>query len=295
MKPAPFRYASPGSVNEAVELLSEHGDEAKVLAGGQSLVPMMSMRLAQPEVIVDINGLGSLASLDQRADGSWLVGALVRHAALERIAPDGPVAALLRRTAGEIGHLPIRLRGSIGGSLVHADPAAEWPAVVMALEGTLVLQSARGTRRVPAAEFADGPYMTAIADDELLTGIELPPPRPGLATAFAEVSRRPGDFATALSAAALTAQDGVVTSARIVVGGMAGGPVRCPGAEDLLTGTGVDAIAPAAAGEAARESCRAYDDFHASAAYRVSMASVAVADAVAAAASTLRQANGAGR
>jgi CO/xanthine dehydrogenase FAD-binding subunit len=295
MKPAPFRYSSPRSVGEALELLSEHGDEAKVLAGGPSLVPMMSMRLAQPEVIVDINRLGSLASLEEREDGSWFVGALVRHAALERIEPAGPIAALLKRTAGEIGHLPIRLRGSIGGSLVHADPAAEWPAVVMALEGTLVLESARGTRRVAASEFVDGPYMTTISDDELLTGIELPPPPTGLATAFAEVSRRPGDFATALSAVRLTAEEGVVTSARVVVGGMSGGAIRCLGAEDAITGVGVEAVAPEAAGEAARESCRAYDDFHASAAYRLAMASVVVTDAVTAAVAMLGHKNGAER
>jgi carbon-monoxide dehydrogenase medium subunit len=295
MKPAPFRYSSPRSVGEALELLSEHGDEAKVLAGGQSLVPMMSMRLAQPEVIVDINRIGSLASLEVRDDGSWLVGALVRHAALERIEPTGPIAALLKRAAGEIGHLPIRLRGSIGGSLIHADPAAEWPAVVMALEGTLVLESTRGTRRVPASEFVDGPYTTSISDDELLTGIELAPPPPGLATAFAEVSRRPGDFATALAAVRLTAEDGVVTSACVVVGGMPGGPIRCPGAEEAITGISVEAVVPGAVGAAARESCHAYDDFHAPAAYRLSMASAAVADAVTTAVAAFRPMNGAGR
>jgi aerobic carbon-monoxide dehydrogenase medium subunit len=295
MKPAAFRYSSPGCVDEAVDLLSEHGEEAKVLAGGQSLVPMMSMRLAQPEVIVDINRLGSLASLEERNDGSWFVGALVRHSALERIEPTGPIAALLKRAAVEIGHLPIRLLGSIGGSLVHADPAAEWPAVVMALEGTLVLESARGARRIAASEFADGSYTTCISDDELLTGIELPPPPRGLATAFAEVSRRPGDFATALSAVRLVAEHGVVTSACVVVGGMPGGAIRCPGAEHTITGMSLEAVAPRSVGEAARESCHAYDDFHASAAYRLSMASMVVADAVTEAVATLRHMNGAAR
>jgi aerobic carbon-monoxide dehydrogenase medium subunit len=295
MKPAPFRYASPHDVGEALELLSDHGHETKVLAGGQSLVPMMNLRLAQPAVLVDINRLESLASLEERGDGSWFVGALVRHATLERIEPNGPVAALLKRAAGEIGHLPIRLRGSIGGSLVHADPAAEWPALVMAMEGTLVLQSARGTRRVPASEFPIGPYMTSICDDELLTGIELPAPPPWVAMTFAEVSRRPGDFATALSVVRLVAEGGVVTSARVVVGGMPGGPIRCPAAEHAITGVSIEAVVPGAVGDASRESCHAYDDAHASAAYRVAMAAVVVADAVSAAIQTLRHRNGAGR
>lgn len=287
MKPAPFRYARPHSVSEALDLLREHGDEAKVLAGGQSLVPMMNMRLAQPEVIVDINGLRPLASLEEGDDGSWFVGALVRHATLEHLEPTGSIAALLKQAAGEIGHIPIRLRGSIGGSLVHADPAAEWPAVVMALDGTLLLQSTRGQRRVAASEFADGSFMTSIGDDELLTGIELPAPPPGVAAGFAEVSRRPGDFATALAAVRLTAGEGVVNSARVVVGGMSGRAIRCPGAEDALVGSCVDAIVAGAVGDLARESCHAYDDFHAPAAYRLAMASVVVADAVGAALGTL--------
>jgi carbon-monoxide dehydrogenase medium subunit len=295
VKPAPFRYIRPRSVTEVVEHLHEYGDQAKVLAGGQSLVPMMSMRLAQPEVIIDVNRIGQLASLEQHPDGSWYVGALVRHAALECTTAAGPIAALLRSAAREIGHLPIRLRGSIGGSLVHADPAAEWPAVVTALEGTLVLESARGTRRVAMSDFVDGPYSTSIGDDELLTGLELPPPAPGLAAAFAELSRRPGDFATALSAVRLTAEDGIVSSARVIVGGMAGGPVRCAEAEEMLTGQAVEAVQPRAVGEAARASCRAYDDIHTPAAYRLAMSSVVVADAVRAALTSVRNGTGAAR
>jgi len=293
MKPAPFRYVSPRSVSEAVELLHEHSEAAKVLAGGQSLVPMMSMRLAQPEVIIDINRIDQLASLQEKPDGSWRVGALVRHATLERIKPTGPIASLLKRAASEIGHFPIRLRGSIGGSLVHADPAAEWPTVAMALEGTLVLESAGGVRRVAMSEFVDGPYSTSIREDELLTGIELPPPSPGLSAGFAELSRRPGDFATALSAVWLTAEDGIVSAARVVVGGMPGGPIRCLQAEEAMTGRAADAIKPGAVGEAARASCHAYDDFHAPAAYRLAMSSVVVEDAVTAALASVQCGNGA--
>jgi carbon-monoxide dehydrogenase medium subunit len=251
------------------------------------------MRLAQPEVIVDINNLLPLASLEERADGSWFVGALVRHATLERLAPAGSIAALLKQAACEIGHIPIRQLGSIGGSLVHADPAAEWPAVVMALDGTLLLQSTRGKRRVGASEFADGPYMTSIGEDELLTGIELPAPPPGVGAGFAEVSRRPGDFATALAAVRLIADAGVVTSACVVVGGMSGRAIRCPGAEDALVGSHVDDIVAGSVGDLARESCHAYDDFQAPAAYRLAMASVVVADAVVAALGTLVRQGGA--
>jgi carbon-monoxide dehydrogenase medium subunit len=291
MKPPRFRYVRPRCVAETVELLREYGDEAKVLAGGQSLVPMMSMRLAQPEVIIDINRIDGLGSLQERPDGSWHIGALVRHAELERIQPAGAIAALLQHAASEIGHLPIRLRGSIGGSLVHADPAAEWSAVVMALEGMLVLESTQGTRRVAMCEFADGPYSTSIRDDELLTGLELPPAPHGLAASFAELSRRPGDFATALSAVRLTAENGVISSARVVVGGMAGGPARCAEAEDAMTGRAVEAVEPGAVGEGARVSCRAYDDVHTPAAYRLAMAAVVVQDAVIAAVASLRRGN----
>ena len=209
--------------------------------------------------------------------------------------PLSSIAALLKQAAGEIGHIPIRLRGSIGGSLAHADPAAEWPAVVLALDGTLLLDSTRGNRRVVASEFAYGPYMTSVGDDELLTGIELPAPPPGFAAGFAEVSRRPGDFATALAAVRLTADDGVITSARVIVGGMSGRAIRCPGAEDALVGSGIDAIVPGAVGDLARENCHAYDDFHAPAAYRLAMASVVVADAVGAALGPLARQSGAAR
>lgn len=295
MKPARFRYARPRSVAEAVELLHEHGELAKVLAGGQSLVPMMSMRLAQPEVIIDINRIGPLASLQRHPDGSWHVGALVRHAAFECIKAAGPIATLLRRAAGEIGHLPIRLRGSIGGSLVHADPAAEWPTVVMALDGTLVLESTHGVRRVAMSEFVDGPYSTSIRDDELLTGLELPPAPLRLGAGFAELSRRPGDFATALSAVCITADDGVISTARVVAGGMPGGPVRCLEAEAVMVGRAADAVMPSAVGAAARASCHAFDDVHAPAAYRLAMSSVVVADAVTAALASVRPGNGAVR
>jgi aerobic carbon-monoxide dehydrogenase medium subunit len=295
MKPAPFRYVRPRSVLEAVELLREYGDRAKVLAGGQSLVPMMSMRLAQPELIIDINRIGSLTALKEHPDGSWHVGALVRHAALERIKAAGPIASLLKRAAGEIGHLPIRLRGSIGGSLVHADPAAEWPVVAMTLEGTLVLESADGIRRVSMSEFVDGPYSTCIRDDELLTGLDLPPPAQGVAAAFTELSRRPGDFATALCAVRLTVEEGIVSSARVVVGGMPGGPIRCLGAEEVMIGRAVEAVGPRAVGESARASCHAYDDIHAPATYRLAMSSVVVEDAVIEALDIVRQGNGAAR
>jgi CO/xanthine dehydrogenase FAD-binding subunit len=163
----------------------------------------------------------------------------------------------------------------------------------MALEGTLVLESAYGVRRVAMSEFVDGPYSTSIRDDELLTGLELPPAPHGLAAGFAELSRRPGDFATALSAVRLTAEDGVISSARVVAGGMPGGPVRCLEAEAVMIGRRVDAVKPRAVGAAARASCHAFDDVHAPAAYRLAMSSVVVADAVTAALASVGPGKGA--
>jgi aerobic carbon-monoxide dehydrogenase medium subunit len=173
MKAAAFDYHRPASVDAAVGLLAELGDEAKVLAGGQSLVPVMAMRLGRPEHIVDVNRVAELEGVT-RSDGTLRVGALTRHRALERDEVIAGAAPLLTRAAPYIGHFQIRNRGTLGGSLAHADPAAELPAVAVALDAGIEVRSARGTRRVPAGEFFVSAFMTALEPDELVTALHVP-------------------------------------------------------------------------------------------------------------------------
>ena len=191
MKPAPFAYHRPRGLEEALDLLAEHGEEAKALAGGQSLVPLMAMRLAQPAVIVD---LGEVPELRERAGGS--VGAMVTNAALERD-PSG-LPPVVGAALPHLGHFQVRNRGTIGGSLAHADPAAEWPALALLVEATLTLRSRdRGERMVPASDFMTGPLTTVLAADELVTRVSFPDWPADGRWGFAEVARRPGDFALA--------------------------------------------------------------------------------------------------
>ncbi|WP_026960807.1 FAD binding domain-containing protein [Alicyclobacillus herbarius] len=194
MKPVSFSYVRPHSLAEALDILA-HEPDAKVIAGGQSLIPLMNFRLSRPSVLVDINGLTELTTIEV-VHGRLRIGAVVRH---QQLHTDSTVRACfpaLAEAAGEIGHWAIRTRGTIGGSLVHADPAAELPAAMVAAGAELVLQSADGVRRVPADEFFYGYLMTGIGTDEILTAVELPVPTE-TRFGFAEHARRPGDFALA--------------------------------------------------------------------------------------------------
>jgi carbon-monoxide dehydrogenase medium subunit len=189
MKPSPFEYERPESLADALQVLATYGDRCKVLAGGQSLIPLLAMRLAQPEVIVDVARVRELSGVDR--NGSRIrIGAMTTNAEMERRQdmPSPPSQAL-----PHVGHFQIRNRGTIGGSLAHMDPAAEWPALLLAMEGEVTLQSVRGRRALAAADFVQGPLMTALADDELLVEVTLP--TDGRGAGFAEVARRPGDFA----------------------------------------------------------------------------------------------------
>jgi CO/xanthine dehydrogenase FAD-binding subunit len=281
VRPAPFDYVAPRTVEEALDLLTRHGDEAKLLAGGQSLVPMMNMRLVRPAVVVDLNRVAALGSLREDAGGLRL-GALVRQHALER---DGRVARavpLLAEAAPLIGHLQTRARGTVGGSLVHADPAAELPACMIALDAIFHLRSARGARTCRAGDFFRGLLTTALEPDELLAEIELPAPAgapsapvapPGAAAArighgFAEVARRHGDFALA-GACAVLALDagGVCRAARLVIFG-AGDRPHLARAGAALIGERPAAARLAEVGRAGAAEIDARDDLHATAAYR---------------------------
>jgi aerobic carbon-monoxide dehydrogenase medium subunit len=237
VKPAPFDYRAPGSVDDALALL---GPDSTVLAGGQSLVPLLNLRLARPELVVDINALGELDYVRSEG-GSLRIGALTRQADFERSELVQRGWPLLHKAVGYVGHPQIRTRGTVGGSVAHADPAAELPAALIALDARVHLRSPRGARAVDASDFFLGPLYTAREPDELLVEIEVPEPAPGAGSGFAEHARTHGDFATA-GAAALVAPDG---SAGIALLGAGPVPARAEAAERALLG-GADAREAAA-------------------------------------------------
>jgi carbon-monoxide dehydrogenase medium subunit len=274
MKPAAFAYYDPPTTEEALHLLAELGEDAKVLAGGQSLMPMMNMRLARPAALIDINRTQELAYLNETNDG-LLVGALTRQQAVERSEGVRQRFPLLAETILSIGHPPIRARGTIGGSLAHADPAAELPAVLLALDGWVQVSSTRGTRKIAAADFFQGPLATALEPDELLTEIWFPALPPGTGTAFLEVTRRHGDFALVGVAACLTLNpQGVCTRASIALLGASDTQARVAEAEACLMGNQLDDKAIEAAGSAAMTALEPMGDMHASPDYRKQVAGV---------------------
>jgi carbon-monoxide dehydrogenase medium subunit len=237
VKPPPFAYAAPESVTEAVALLHEHGDEARVLAGGQSLMPLLALRLARPAVVVDVNRVAELDYLRLSAD-LLVIGALARHRDVELEPGLARRSAMLAEAIEHIGHVAIRNRGTVCGSLAHADAAAEWPALVVALDGEIEAVSVRGRRTIPAADFFVTHLTTTLAADELVTEVRLP-----LSTArrtgscFVELARRHGDFALCGVAAQLSlAADGTVADARIVLVAVADRPRRAAAAEAALLG-----------------------------------------------------------
>ncbi|MGH2752126.1 MAG: FAD binding domain-containing protein [Actinomycetota bacterium] len=272
MKPSPFEYLAPTDLAQALAALAEHGAEAKVLAGGQSLVPAMNFRLATPSVLVDLNRVGGLD--DIRRDGDELViGALVRHGDLEVTTTEDATATLLARMSRLVGHLPIRLRGTFAGSLAHADPAAEWCMLARALDATVVARSVAGERSIPAAELFEGLFTTALAVDEIITEVRLPLlGRTG--TGFREKSQTAGDFATVATVATIARDDGVVADTRIGIAGAGSTPVRATRAESLLTGNEPTPDALAAAARAAAEDVDPVSDAQASSDYRRRLAEV---------------------
>jgi carbon-monoxide dehydrogenase medium subunit len=236
MKPQSFGYRAPGSLDEALELLAEHGDAASVLAGGQSLVPLLNLRLARPELLVDINRLPGLDAVGVEADRVRL-GALVRHRALERPPEPGPLGRLLARVAPRVGHPPIRNRGTVCGSLAHADPAAEWALVGLAAGAEVGLASAAGRRRLAVDALLDSPFATHRRPDELIVDVTFPRWPPGrVGTGFVERARTAGSFAQ-LAVCVVVRGDGErVAAADIAVAGVGGRPVLLPGAAAALVG-----------------------------------------------------------
>lgn len=269
MKPAPFAYFAPPNLEVALTLLQEHGYDGKILAGGQSLIPAMNFRLAQPAVLIDINKLHTLSYVEPDAQGGLRIGALTRQRTLERSAHVAARAPLLHATMPHIAHVQIRNRGTLGGSLAHADPAAELPAVMVALDARFRLQSVRGERWVSAAEFYVGLFATALEPDELLAEITIPPLPPRTGWAIQELARRHGDYAIVGVAATLTL-DGVgrCQAAQLVYLSVGEGPTVAHSASAALRG---QAPTPSAIAEAARSAAHEIEplgDIHATPAYR---------------------------
>jgi CO/xanthine dehydrogenase FAD-binding subunit len=277
MKPAAFEYVVADSIEMAVASLA--GGDAKIIAGGQSLVPMLNFRLLRPAILVDINRIASLGFI---RDGAVVtIGALTRHHQLETspvIARHFPVLAC---AMSHVAHLAIRNRGTIGGSLSHADPAAELPMMALLLDAELRLASPAGTRTVAARDFFQGALTVDLAEGEMVTEIVLPKLPPGAGWGFEEVSRRSGDFALAAVAAIVTLSDGVVAQARIAMTGVAPTPRRAAAAETLLIGTRPGDAIDEDVIEAVRSETEPETDLHASADYRRHLVGVLARRAVA--------------
>ncbi len=253
MKPAPFKYARPGSLEEALELKARYADDAKFLAGGQSLIPAMNFRLAQPRILLDVNDLTELDHVTEGEDGALRIGALTRHRTLEHDALIARTQPLVHEAAPSVAHPQIRNRGTLGGNLAHADPASEMPAVILALGARLRLRSARGERWIEANEFFLSVFTTVLEEDEMLVEIELPVEAPRTGTAFLEVSRRPGDYAMMGVAAVVTLdRDGVCTHARLAYCNAGETPVLAARAARLLVEHGTGEAQIREAGELSR-------------------------------------------
>jgi aerobic carbon-monoxide dehydrogenase medium subunit len=236
MKPAAFRYHAPKTVDEAVALLAEvAGDDGRILAGGQSLVPTMAFRLAKPSHLVDINGVTALNRLTV-ADGKLCIGACVRHAAFHKPVCDGPLGKLLTDVVHHIAHYPIRNRGTFCGSLAHADPASEWCLVLTALDGEVLAKSARGERVIAARDFFKGIMTTALRDDELLVEARLPILSADTRCGFYEFNRRAGDFALAMAIGTYRLDGGKMIEPRLAAGAAEVKPRRIAQAERALAG-----------------------------------------------------------
>lgn len=274
MKPAPFEYHAPRTADEAIAMLAELGPrDGRVLAGGQSLVPAMALRLALPAHLVDINGVKALDRMVVDA-GELAISACVRHAAFHRPAADGPLGALLAQVVRHIAHYPIRTRGTFCGSLAHADPASEWCLVAATLGATMMARSVRGTRAIAAADYFQGPMTTALAADELLAEVRLPLLQPDARFGFCEFSRRAGDFAIAMALTTFHLRNGVMTGARIGVGGVEGSPRRIGAAESMLEGQRPSGEVFRAAADRVAGSVEPLEDARYSARYRRDVARV---------------------
>lgn len=268
MKPSPFEYVAPTSLTEALDVLARDADETKVLAGGQSLIPMMNFRLARPERLVDINRIPGIDGTEV-VDDRLVIRTRTRHVELQNCSLPGPLGQLLRQAAVKVGHLPIRTRGTFGGSLAHCDAASEWCLVASLLDAEITAESrSRGTRTIPASDFFQAIFTTALEPDEILTSVSLPLLDDSWTTGIAEFARRAGDFGIVTATAAVQVVDGVVADARVSLGGVDEVPFRSVAAESTMRGEPWTTDLITAAAEAAAQEVDPQSDTHGDATYR---------------------------
>lgn len=267
MKPAPFDYFAPASVAEACQLLSEAGGGATILAGGQTLMPLLALRMSQPFILIDITRIAALKGVTRNA-GYTRIGPALRQNEAIVDSVLAQVQPLIVTATKHVGHHQTRNRGTIGGSIALGEPAAELPATMVALGASVEVQSTRGTRRIAAEELYFGPYATALEPDELLTAIHVPEWPTGTVWLFQELAQRPGDFALVGLTGAITVQDGKISKVGIAWFGMGPTPIKARQAEAALLGQSINALDPRALAELAIADTAPFDDHHASAEYR---------------------------
>ncbi len=268
MKPAAFGYAKPSSMDEVLGLLSKYGDEAKLLAGGQSLMPTLNMRLSAPAMVIDINGLSDLSGISDLGD-HLRIGALTRHVEIEKSADIATHAPLIALAMPAIAHPAIRNRGTFGGSVAMADPAAELPACLTALKAEIEITGQGGLRKVAAKDFFKALYETAAGDDEIVTAIEIPKIGAGYRSAFDELARRHGDYAMCGVTAHAKVDAGILSDLQLVFFAVGGTPVAASNAMAVMEGKAVDEDSIAAAQNALENDLEPFDDLHCSAVLRM--------------------------
>ncbi len=275
MKPAAFEYRRVSTVEEAIEQLTQLGEDAKLLAGGQSLVAMMNFRLVRPSALVDIKRIPELQYVEPDGEG-LKIGALTPHRWVEAVEDPDILEgfSVLKKAARWVGHYPIRTLGTFGGSIAHADPSAEWCMLALLLDAEIVAVGPGGERVIAASDFFQGFFMTALEPDEMIVEVRFPEPAPR--AALQEFARRAGDYGIVAAAVALDVEDGECRSARVVLGGISDVPLRIPEAEDALAGAEVGPEAFEAAGQAAGEAIDPPSDVQATAEYRRDLASVLI-------------------
>lgn len=280
MKPAKFTYHEPLSLEDAFQLLEEHGDEAKIIAGGQSLIPVMNLRLAQPEHLIDINAIDGLSGISEGGE-RMTIGALTRHADVEGSVLLKERCPILPAAAHRIGHTAIRSRGTMGGSLVNADPAAEWSLIAILLNAEMTVSSAGGDRTAQACDFIQSVYTSDVAEDEILTAIRFPVLKDDEGWSIQQICRRAGDFAIVAVAATMRLDSsGAIEHLRIGIGCMDVTPLRMSDAEDTAIGQRPDEAWVASVSAAAAQLGDPEDDMHASATYRREVCEVLVSQAL---------------
>jgi carbon-monoxide dehydrogenase medium subunit len=269
MKPAPFEYVRAESPEQAVALLATHGGDARLLAGGQSLIPMMNLRLARPAILVDIGRL-PLTKI-AAGPGSIAIGALARHCDLLASSAIASITPIIPAAMHHVAHPTIRNYGTAGGSVAYADPTAEIPSLLVLLDGEIITRSPKGTRTIAAGDFFRSAFDTALAEDEMIVELRLRPPASRHGSCFLEISERHGDYAIAAVGVTVLVDDGFVKEARIVLSGAESRPVRAREAEGGLVGHRIDAVTARAAASAAIADRSPYSDIRATSAYRKSL------------------------